>query len=302
MSASVEVCQSPAFKQHVPFVFLHLPKTSGSALTRALIEVLKPNRIVSPAFDRVLFGTFSAFDSLCPKVRQTIYAEDRPLPHNFDFLSGHVSFSGVWDAVAERQLFSILREPISRILSHWIFWRGLPSEQLVLWGEWASRLALARQSLVDFLANPDIACQFDNLYVRMLVWPHPLVPENDFIDASSDDTLIDAARDRLRSFDFLDLYEDPGLAPNLNAWLGRPIAYTEINVTPTLPAALQSALHQELTVEAFELLEKCTRLDRVLWSAVAEARLPGVDTAALRERTIWRSIARFSLLLGGAAA
>jgi hypothetical protein len=134
----------------------------------------------------------------------------------------------------------------------------------------------------------------------MLVWPHPLVPDNDFINRSNDDALIDAARERLNSFDFLGLYEDPRFALNLGAWLGRPITYSEVNVTPTLPAALQSALHQELTVEAFELLEKCTRLDRKLWSAVAAARLPGLDTAALRERTIWCSIARFSLMLRGA--
>jgi hypothetical protein len=83
MSTSVEVCQATAFKQHLRFVFLRLRDTPGSALARALIEVPTKSDD-SPAFYGVLFGTFSAFDSPCPQVRQTFYAEDCLLPRNFD--------------------------------------------------------------------------------------------------------------------------------------------------------------------------------------------------------------------------
>lgn len=296
---SGNLCQSPTFDPSIPFVFMHIPKTSGSAMTSAIIAALQPNRTISPVLDRSLFGTFRRFDTLSPEWQEIIRLDDQSLPRDFDYLSGHLSFSSGWDATANRQLFTILREPVSRVLSHWVYWRGLTCEDLRPWGEWANRVVLARGSLVEFLKNPDLGSQVDNLYVRLLLWPHPLVPDGTFIDPRNDAVLVDTAMDRLRRFAFLDLYENPRLISNIESWLSQPIDYTSVNTTSALPADRQTTLHRELTSEAFDLLEMRTRLDRRLWSAVARARMPGIDAAALRDRTIWRNIARFSLLLCG---
>ena len=61
------------YKSSVPLVFMHIPKTGGVALSKALLGSLQPLRALDMVFDRVLFGDFVAFDSIHPDIRRTIY-------------------------------------------------------------------------------------------------------------------------------------------------------------------------------------------------------------------------------------
>jgi hypothetical protein len=59
--------------------------------------------------------------------------------------------------------------------------------------------------------------------LRMLLWPHPDIPDGDFIDPRADRRLVDAALARLEGFAFIDLVENPQMADDLQAWLASPI-------------------------------------------------------------------------------
>jgi hypothetical protein len=190
-----------------------------------------------------------------------------------------------------------MREPVSRLLSHWLFLRTTPEAFVNRLGAWADYVRHAWGPLKQLLSTDRFACHFDNIGARMLLWPHPLVPDHDFIDFRHDNLLVERGIARLQQFDFADIVENPNMHSNLESWLDRPVPYLLINETGRCPPRLQGSLHNELTTEVFELLEQRTRLDLRLWTLLAKQRIAGLDVATLRQRVLLRSMARHALLM-----
>jgi hypothetical protein len=280
----------------VPTVFVHIPKTSGVAITNALIEALAPTRTLV-GFDGALFGSFHDFDSLAPELRGSIYLDPAKLPLDVGLVAAHMSVSTAEKAYPKGQYLTLLREPYSRILSHWVFWRTLSDELLMLWGTWAHVLKQARNPLSEFLSCRQIACQTDNIFIRMLLWPHSLIPSDDFIKSRNDEKLLAEAITRLKRFAYVDLLENPNLQINLETWLGRPCTYKRVNETGSVPAEFKTPLHAELTSRAFDLLQLRARLDLRLWLMFARDRVEGLEAEVLRERILVHNVARFSMLM-----
>jgi hypothetical protein len=113
-----------------------------------------------------------------------------------------------------------------------MYWRSMSDEEVSLFGAWSRVIRLTRQPLIEFLNHPEAACQTDNVYVRMLLWPHPLIPDDGFIDSASDGRLASEAARRLKTFDFADVIENPHLEDNVRAFLTRPFVYRRANETP----------------------------------------------------------------------
>ena len=284
------------YKLSAATVFVHIPKTSGVALTKGLSEALTSARTLL-GFDGVLFGGFRDFDSIDPAMRQNIYLDPSALPTDAGLVAAHMAVSTMMRTYRSAQYVTVLREPHSRILSHWLYWRGLSEEILALWGSWAEILRQARRPLSEFLSCRDVACQFDNLAVRMLLWPHRLIPDDDFIAPGDDDMLLDEATAMLDRFAFVDLVENPNLRVNLERWLGRPVAYVRVNETTPVSPQFKSALHEQLTPQALDLLEARGRLDLKLWLALARKRLPHIKAELFRERTLIGNVARDAWLM-----
>jgi hypothetical protein len=278
-----------------PVAFMHIPKTSGAALTAGLRSALRPRRETT-GFDRALFGGFRAFDSFVPDERSRIYIDPADLPDG-DFIAGHIAFSSLRQRYGSANYLTALREPLSRILSHWLFWRAVPDDYLARVGAWADYVRRAREPLKEFLSCKDVACHTDNLSIRMLLWPHRLVPEDDFIDCRDDDLLVNEAIVALKQFAFADIIENAHMQNNLESWLGRPVPYSVINETPRIPLPLQRPLHSELTAEALDLMENCTRLDLRLWAWLASKRIAGSNLETLRQRSILCNVARQAMLM-----
>lgn len=194
---------------------------------------------------------------------------------------------------------TLLREPYSRLLSHWLFWRQHTVEELIPWGGWAEHVKKARLPLVKFLSDPQLAPQIDNLTVRMLLWPHPLLPLGGFIEPVNDAQLLDAARARLRQFSFSDIVENRGLPNRLQQWLGRSLHHNRLNETRPIPKEYCSPLHLDLTYEALDLLEMRSRLDVELWTDVARQSLPGQNICKLRHQALLANTARYGVLMAG---
>src|SRR4051794_32048433 len=226
---------------------MHIPKTAGMSLTAALTDTLRPHTAVV-GFDRVLFGDYEDFASLDETIRRDVYLSADALPRA-DLIAGHMAYSSLRQRFDEAQFITVLREPISRLLSHWLFWRGFSDKQLAPWGGWADRVRQARKSLIAFLREPSVACQLDNLVVRLLLWPHPLIPVNNFIDPRHGRRLLAEARNRLAGFVLVDVVENPGLPDVLQTWLGRPFVLDRRNETGCIPESLRLPLAEELTQE-----------------------------------------------------
>ncbi len=278
------------FDRSRPLVFMHIPKTSGMALTAALEEALPPRPKVM-GFDRVLFGTFDGFDSFAPEVRRTIHDDPSSLPADAGLVHGHFALSTTEARYPNAQFLTLLREPGARLLSLWRYWQMQRPQTMRGWGRWIDVVERSQEPLERFLQDPVVACQTDNMVVRMLLWPHALIPDGDFIQLADDAILLERASERLRRFAHRDVVENDQLAKGIESWLGVPVTYRRVNETP--PVAIRAEpLYRQLTDGCFERLEARTRLDCRLWEIVAAERSPGSDLKALRERALLRAVAR----------
>jgi hypothetical protein len=275
--------------------FMHIPKTAGTSLTAALICALSPDVVVA-GFDRAVFGDFADFATLDEATQQQLLFLQDVLPAAV-LIAGHISLSFFQGRFAGSQFMTVLREPSCRILSHWLFWRGFTEEQLSPWGGWATRVRQARKPLVEFLREPSVACQTDNLTVRMLLWPHKLIPDDDFINPRHSDKLLAEARDRLQQFEFADVVENPQFPDQLRTWLGRPFGLGHENATRPVPTSLRQPFADALTEEAIDLLSERSLLDLELWKDVVARSLPGSDPHQLRQQTLLHTAARYGALM-----
>lgn len=296
MSPTRPFAKARAYDFVKPLIFMHVPKCSGTSLIRAVVAAGTAPSAFS-GFDETLFGDFSAFESLSEQLRTSIYLDPNDLPRGAEFVAAHMSFVTLSRGFPEGRLLTLLREPVSRLLSLWLFWRSHTDEQLRDWGQWGNRVRRGRSPLVDFLRAREVACQTDNQLLRMLLWPHHLVPRDDFIDARHDAILIQIAVGRLARFAFLDLIENRMFESNFANWLGRPIVFGRFNQTANIPQSLKIPMARQLTNEAWALLEARSRLDLKLWLALAAERVPQINAHRLRREAIEMTIGRHSQLM-----
>ena len=110
----------PSYDARRAIVYLHVPKTSGSAVTTGLVSAVAPLRF-QPAYDRTGYGGFDGFGSMAPEMKRHLYLDIADLPGGSDFVAGHCAFSTFWTKYRDAQFVSFLREPVSRLLSFWLF-------------------------------------------------------------------------------------------------------------------------------------------------------------------------------------
>jgi hypothetical protein len=288
--------RNDGFDSSRPLAFMHIPKTSGMSLMLALDAAFQPATAVK-GFDRFLFGTFSKFETFSPAARESVFGSAAALPQDAMLILGHFALSTLQEAYPNAQIITILRNPFVRLLSHWMYWRQYTDAMLTDVGEWGDVVRTARKPLAEFLHLPFIAPQIDNVTLRMLLWPHPLISDDAFILAQNDETLFEAAKERLRAISFVDIAENDQMSLNLQHWLGKTLSNARVNETSIMPAELRTPLHQQLTPKAHERLIACSRLDLRLWTFVAERHLERANIDSLRERNMLVSVARYAGLM-----
>ncbi len=278
-----------------PLALMHVPKTAGTSLTFGLHQVLQP-KIAAHGLGRHIFGPFDRFETIPEKQRIGIHLTPESLPVNADLVGGHITLSTLRARYPNAQVITVLREPISRLLSQWLFWRAWPWPEEDFWGDWREMLNHSRWPLYDFLNDTDLITSTDNVSVRMLLEPVG-VEIDKFIDPKDDSDLLRAALDALETFSWTDIVENSHWEENLGNWLGKPFPLLRANQMPVLPPELTCRLEDELDHKTLELLRIRTRLDLVLWQRVAEWR--ELDHSDLRVGAILRSVARYTATARG---
>jgi hypothetical protein len=275
---------------------MHIPKASGSSLILSLSEAISPAQTVG-GFDHVLFGDFNSFHTFSACERERIADDPFALPAHADFVAGHFAYSTLRQAYPQGQLVTVLREPSTRVMSLWMYWRKAMAGDLSGLGLWADYVRHAGKPLRAFLAEPRIAAQTDNMAVRQLLWPHPSISGSGFVSPHDDKHLLRLARQRLADFAFTGIVENPGLQAALATFLGRPVALSVVNDTDKICDDLRSPFAQELDSTTLDLLDARSRLDLVLWRDIA--KLPALALARLRQQTILQHVARYSAIMAG---
>ena len=293
-----------------PLLFLHLPKAAGTRVFSLLQEVLRP-RCTAYFLDRTQFCGLHDFTTLESGIRATVVVDDRILANAADIIAGHVSRQTLLALAGPRQghLLVIAREPRSRLLSHWLYWKTYDAPTRALYGTWGERIALARLDLAGFLSREEIACQTDNIFLRMLLWPHPAIPDQGFIAKDDDTELLTEAESKLDGFAHADVVENPRMLEMLENWLIReypmPLSHLLLRRFETLQrnsgkknnAASYEALADcgdlgRQIAQAESLLEQRTRLDMRLWQHVQRA---GAD-ATKPEQAFANTLERYERL------
>src|ERR1700678_3533901 len=141
-----------------PLVFLHIPKTAGIAVSYALMVSEQPPRVLC-GFDPAFFGSFNDFESVPAENRAFIHLSPDTIPRDEKLVRAHMALSTLKAAYPGARFMTVVREPICRLLSHYVFWRGFTEQQDKDWGGWAAYSSLARGRLEAFLADRRIACQ-----------------------------------------------------------------------------------------------------------------------------------------------
>ncbi len=273
--------------------FMHVPKAAGTSLRAGLETALEASAV--QGFDHVLFGGFTDFASFGALERQRVFGAPGMLPPGADLVAGHFAYSTLRAAYPDAALMTVLREPVTRLLSLWMFWRLHTDDDLAGLGTWADCVRLAQRPLKAFLGEAKIAAQTDNVALRMLLWPDALIPVDGFIDPAHDRVLQRRALRRLHSFGFSAVVESPDLHGRLAAWLGREVPCVRHNETDRMPPERRAALAPLLDDAALDLLDERSRLDCVLWRAVGG--FSSADGARLRQRAMLRCVARYGALM-----
>lgn len=279
-------------------VLTHIPKSAGTALRHSLITATRAEKVVA-GFDRSLFGGFRGFDAFAPEVRAIVVLTPEELPAAPDLVSGHYALSKTRARYPGAPHITLLREGRARLLSHWTYWRCAAPGHAPGWGGWERYVAKATGTLVDFLTDPLLAGPVDNVGLRMLLWPHPLIRDEAFIAESDDAELLALAIKVLDGFDFVDYIENPLFESRLAQWIGGDFRLERANETTPVPAELCAPLERMLTPEAMTALAQRSRLDDALWRYVVGKHLAPAAVEALREAAFAAAIARHARLMQG---
>lgn len=282
-----------------PLVFIHIPKTAGTALRIALEEAIGAQRPHN-CFDPTHLGGFEPSIITHPPMRARLKTRPEDYPADADFVVGHVAPSMTRSRYPGAPHLTVLREARSRIVSMWLYSRRFSNRQLRRWGAGGALFTAARAPLVDYLSAPVSAGFTDNVMVRQLVWPHRHVPAADFIDPNHDDELLDAALASLASMDFSGIVEDRGLATSLGEWLGQAVTLDHREHEGVIDPALRPDVTTE-TAQAAELLRGRSRLDQVLWQELAAKVFPDESPDARSDRIFASTVARHASALAAAA-
>jgi hypothetical protein len=265
----------------------------------ALLRAVQPS-CPRFGFDRSLFGDFDDFASVHESQRRHVLLETDDLQPGTDLIAGHFAWSTIRQRLPTARLLTILREPQCRLLSHWTYWRAETEDSRQSWGTWAAYASTSHHGFADFLNNPRAACQTDNLALRMVLWPNPLIPAAGFIAAEHEAALLAQAQARLAAIDHVNIVENPHLAANIGAWLCQPVCLGRDNVTPPVPPHTRARLSDELTPPALAAWHRRSRLDFALWSAVCARVMPFADPPAYAMWLRSRALRRYGALLAEA--
>jgi hypothetical protein len=279
-----------------PLVFSHIPKTAGTSLRVALEQALQPAVFVQ-GVDTSLLAGYDDLDAISPVERAALYLRPEELAADATLVAGHIGPATTMSRYPGADHITVLRAPKVRILSQWLHGRALTEFNLRHWGPNAEAFRIAWRPLREYLDHAMLAPNIDNTITRFLAWPHPALARTEFIAESDDDAVFTAAMQRLDTFGYVNLVENPAFQEQLGAWLGRTLPATRANERTAVPKRKRPDMTAELDEPTRELLSYRTRLDTKVWSAIAARVLPDADPAEVLDGALSKTVDRYQAML-----
>jgi hypothetical protein len=220
-----------------PALFLHIQKTGGTSILEAV---------------RRFYGASLVSHGGCWGYRPESL-------QNVGFISGHFGFDYARGLLPGRFSFTLLRDPVARVLSMYFFCRGRDPQEFVIY-ERASSLALEEFLLAGF-TDPWVKKNIWNNQVWQLAHGYAHLDGRTISDFDEEELLAMAKRHlhQLSYVGFTESIEQD--LPEILAGLGIPSPgeVPKANITPVKPAS--SAIPKSI----YELVQSLTRLDSQLY-------------------------------------
>lgn len=247
--------------------YLHLPKAAGTSMRAAIASYYPGDETVPWSFDRHLFGD----DPGLPDVGEPIFLGQPEQLQGYRYMEGHWTLPTMASVLAPDDIVCVLREPRTRFLSHYTFWRGWPDSMHELWQPYDGAM-YAQLSLSDYCREPKIAHQADNLVTRLILGPHPLAPNDAHIRVDDIDAVADEACRRLDEIGFVDVLErGDQVYRRLEEWFGSPLERQKLNQTD-LAFGSPVDLVDLADPDTLTLVNQRNASDLRIWQHVAELR------------------------------
>lgn len=281
-----------------PRCFMHVPKSAGASIRVSLEHALPPEAVGPKRQDATLLCGFTDLDRLEPGIRALLAVDPDEISAlaNHPVVSGHFSLPTLLRVAAPSSVATALREPRSRLLSHFAYWRlstGLRST----WRGYPP-LEHALRSLDEFLAEPQIAQATDNLLCRMLLFGDPRIPELDFI--TDPEAIALQAIAALKTLGFVGIVELPeAMWRGLSTFFDTHLSPMVINTTAAESVGSSApALELDVTADTLDLISARTAADTIVYQHVQrEAGL----SSSLAERLGAAAFANELMRLGNIA-
>ncbi len=207
--------------------YLHLPKAAGTSIRAALSAYYETDDTVPWSFDRHMFGDFDRLDV----VDRPVFLGDPTEFRRYRYMEGHWSLPTILAGFDPEDVACILREPRSRYLSQYTFWRSWGDDQHAVWDPFDASL-MSRRPLGEYASSARIACISDNLATRLILGPHSLVPADGPIRPEHIDTVARHACTQLDRLGFVDVIErGEATYLALEEWFGSPLSRERLNET-----------------------------------------------------------------------
>jgi hypothetical protein len=236
-------------------VFLHIPKTSGTAITAALKKLFSPEEV-------------------CPAIQQEL-----PI---YRLFAGHYYWNELSRVPSPRILFTVLREPRARLLSLYYYFRCFPlraEDRQKFPGRRKAQELLLRPYLME--EDYTVRRQVDNVITARLTGKDRLDSGRLILD---DDDAVDLAIEHLKSMDafgLMDRYPESAAlirraGIDLPPALERVYDLASLRKTSGFAVVEEQAIDEETAAE----IRRCTRLDnRVYQWALGEFERRAKDLA-----------------------
>jgi len=275
--------RNEAFGRDRRLALLHVPKSAGNSIAVALSEALR-DRSWSPYWlDPTLFGSMRS-EPIPPNVRGSVIREPLAL-RSYEVVSGHISLPALLSGFDRADVVLLVREPRSRVLSLYEYWRALSPEQQSPENTWPVVGRAAHLDFGEWLSDAVSAYQTDNVTIRMLLGSHQAIPDDDFIAAEDLPLLTKLAIREARSIGWTDIVErGHAMWHGLSQRIGAELTPANENVTGRSDGLATDArvLFDPSTVE---LLDARVAGDAAVWASVAVQR--SVRKPALEADKAW---------------
>jgi len=273
--------------------FLHVAKCAGTSVRHALITAAGNPAQPPQQFDRCYVDGIGDPLLLGEAARSSVAWDDQPTD-----VGSHV-FATHWSLPTLRRFFhptdiaTVLREPMTRVLSYVEYVRSLPAELHRQWYPHTVPMDLARQPLVEVLQLGAASRATDSLITRQVLWGDARLPCNAFIRSEDATGLATDATAALSTLGAVAVVEQGiSMWQELSAWLGAAVSPARSNTTPArqLPGILRNGRD---IADAIELLLQRTSCDRAVWGHFAA--LHGIsDPHGLGIEAVERRLATWS--------